>query len=564
MTLHTRILDAYSAGCGAPRASADTGGGYIAEEEPMLPLSSLPSALASLGVHGDLYDEIYETLQDSAVMATNSTRSGRARKAKAIPKDAFVEALSEALKDVPESALAVDLNRADEDDSDDYEAGGEDAVDDVSDDDVVADLSEEEEDIIRPVRHRLSTAQRDRAAFLYQLVLERIPLVPPKALKEHVPDRNLVREVTPNEVNTRRIGIDELSFALQCLGEPMALKEMNEMLEVATPGASERSMGLNEEQEDNDTEPSHREKPAKTHHHAHKTSESHRVASRDAAHAHKDTRKSANVWEERRRQQQRCTGARSDDVTEEPTAQLATELDDAWLTRINILNGGEHLKKHGHEKRVSPAPGAFCSGSAPAYLEHSVFPFPIPFLTPKDGSFSPLRPDDAHRVQAPSSLPGYMSMPFAQVYVPYALGEGQGIMPVMVPVWDTNGVPVMPLTSPVSSFIPMPLDSPATAHQLLSQVEFYFSTKNLEVDTYLRQQMDRNGYVSLDVVSKFNRVRHILAAAAAVSKEGYIKIDDMSEMHALQRALSLSTVLELNPDKTHVRRRDGWQYYIGA
>ena len=73
---------------------------------------------------------------------------------------------------------------------------------------------------------------------------KRQPLVPPQALHEQVPDRSFVRTVDAEEVRTRRIGIEELSFALQCLGEPMALKEMNEMLEVATPGSSERRLGL--------------------------------------------------------------------------------------------------------------------------------------------------------------------------------------------------------------------------------------------------------------------------------------------------------------------------------
>ena len=242
MSLHTRISEAYAAACGNQRVPADSGGGFIADEDPMLPLSSLSAALTSLGLQGDLYDEVYELLQDNAVMSTGSTRSGRARRAKAIPRDTFIETLAVALRDVPESAL-VDLNKGDEEESDDYDAGGEVDTDISEDDDLVDDFSDTEV-VYRPMQPRLTSAQRDRAAFLYSIVLERVPLVPPQALHEQVPDRSFVRTVDAEEVRTRRIGIEELSFALQCLGEPMALKEMNEMLEVATPGSSERRLGL--------------------------------------------------------------------------------------------------------------------------------------------------------------------------------------------------------------------------------------------------------------------------------------------------------------------------------
>ncbi|VDP00146.1 unnamed protein product [Schistosoma mattheei] len=43
-------------------------------------------------------------------------------------------------------------------------------------------------------------------------------------------------------------------------------------------------------------------------------------------------------------------------------------------------------------------------------------------------------------------------------------------------------------------------------HQILHQVEFYFSPDNLAKDVYLRRQMDSDGWVDVNVIAKFNRV----------------------------------------------------------
>lgn len=290
--------------------------------------------------------------------------------------------------------------------------------------------------------------------------------------------------------------------------------------------------------------------------------------------------KSGNVWEERRRKQQsRMPSPQSEGAPSEgiPTSQLAAEPDDAWLARIHMLNGGEHLRKYGRDKSVAPAPGALCSGSAPAYMEHSPFSSSIPFLTPKDGSFSPVRSDDAWRMPSPASYPNQYPVPYPQVFVPYFVTEYPHSLPspvpVMVPMWNSapapSSVPGMshvPSMSPVPlPFIPMPSDSPAVAQQLLAEVEFYFSPTNLATDVFLRQQMDGNGFVPLDFVRTLPRVRHIITATMTVSsKHGHHAHGDHTERDTLQNAIIPSTVLELNETKTHVRRRNDWKSYITA
>lgn len=61
-------------------------------------------------------------------------------------------------------------------------------------------------------------------------------------------------------------------------------------------------------------------------------------------------------------------------------------------------------------------------------------------------------------------------------------------------------------------------DSEHVGEQLQRQIEFYFSTDNLCRDLYLRAQMDDSGFVPLDTIMRFNRIKALGAPAAAVLK----------------------------------------------
>ncbi|CAF3533189.1 unnamed protein product [Adineta steineri] len=72
---------------------------------------------------------------------------------------------------------------------------------------------------------------------------------------------------------------------------------------------------------------------------------------------------------------------------------------------------------------------------------------------------------------------------------------------------------------------------------LRRQVEYYFSTENLEADIFLRQQMSKDGYVPLSLIASFNRVQTLC--------------DDIS---FIDEAVNDSLIVELN-DKCMVRCR---------
>lgn len=106
-----------------------------------------------------------------------------------------------------------------------------------------------------------------------------------------------------------------------------------------------------------------------------------------------------------------------------------------------------------------------------------------------------------------------------------------------------------------------PLDSPMLMHQLLLQLEFYFSETNLEQDLFLRQQMDAQGFVSLDIVLNFKRIQNILQSAAQVSP-GQAPLSKDRQLLLLRNTVASSRVLELDQGRSHVRHKLIWSRYV--
>ncbi|CAG8609767.1 8950_t:CDS:2 [Paraglomus brasilianum] len=85
-----------------------------------------------------------------------------------------------------------------------------------------------------------------------------------------------------------------------------------------------------------------------------------------------------------------------------------------------------------------------------------------------------------------------------------------------------------------------PADITQTKENILTQVEYYFGNKNLRTDTFLNREMkkDPNGWVSLDVLATFNKMK--------VYPDRDLVVD------ALRQSPEL---LEVNEDGTKVRRK---------
>ncbi|XP_032521917.1 la-related protein 6 [Danaus plexippus] len=79
------------------------------------------------------------------------------------------------------------------------------------------------------------------------------------------------------------------------------------------------------------------------------------------------------------------------------------------------------------------------------------------------------------------------------------------------------------------------------ANRIVSQVEFYFSDANITKDAFLLKHVRRNkeGYVSLKLISSFKRVKHLT-----------------KDWRVVAEALKRSTKLEINEPGTKLRRTD--------
>ncbi|ETW07992.1 hypothetical protein, variant [Aphanomyces invadans] len=76
--------------------------------------------------------------------------------------------------------------------------------------------------------------------------------------------------------------------------------------------------------------------------------------------------------------------------------------------------------------------------------------------------------------------------------------------------------------------------APVALAQIVQQIEFYFSETNLQRDLFLRQRMDVHGFVYVNVVLNFNRVK-------AITQLQKIEVD----LPSLIRALELSPCLSV-------------------
>lgn len=85
-----------------------------------------------------------------------------------------------------------------------------------------------------------------------------------------------------------------------------------------------------------------------------------------------------------------------------------------------------------------------------------------------------------------------------------------------------------------------------TTKRILDQVEFYFSDTNIVKDAFLLKHVRRNkeGYVSLKLISSFKRVKHLA-----------------KDWRAVAHAISTSEKLELNESGTKLRRKEALPAY---
>ncbi|KAJ7800304.1 hypothetical protein B0H14DRAFT_1693915 [Mycena olivaceomarginata] len=138
---------------------------------------------------------------------------------------------------------------------------------------------------------------------------------------------------------------------------------------------------------------------------------------------------------------------------------------------------------------------------------------PPPFSITPPPHFTPLVPE------------GYYPTPYMPTSYDYAQAAPQHLAPV--PTLRTR--------------LSFPIDR--LRQEILSQLEFYLSPDNMATDLYLRQQMDSQGWVRIDVLASFKRVQ--------------AKTSDVS---LVRDVLGLSDYAEIRGE--WVRSTEGWEQFV--
>ncbi|KAK7406855.1 hypothetical protein VNO78_08489 [Psophocarpus tetragonolobus] len=84
---------------------------------------------------------------------------------------------------------------------------------------------------------------------------------------------------------------------------------------------------------------------------------------------------------------------------------------------------------------------------------------------------------------------------------------------------------------------------PQLHSKIVNQVDYYFSNENLIKDTFLRQNMDDQGWVPIKLIAGFNKVMHLT-----------------DSIQIILDAVRTSTVVEVQGDK--IRRLNDWRRWI--
>ncbi|MFS7955024.1 putative la-type HTH domain, winged helix-like DNA-binding domain superfamily [Helianthus anomalus] len=100
--------------------------------------------------------------------------------------------------------------------------------------------------------------------------------------------------------------------------------------------------------------------------------------------------------------------------------------------------------------------------------------------------------------------------------------------------------PPMPFGAPLS---PMYYSDPVLIANIVSQIDYYFSNENLVRDTYLRRNMDEQGWVSASLIAGFKKVSSLT-----------------DNVQLILDVMRTSTLVEVQGDK--LRRRNDWMKWI--
>ncbi|KAE8715917.1 putative Basic-leucine zipper transcription factor family protein [Hibiscus syriacus] len=186
--------------------------------------------------------------------------------------------------------------------------------------------------------------------------------------------------------------------------------------------------------------------------------------------------------------------------------------------------GGRRNQDHGnhewHGRNLNSRDGHLQPRGAPRVMRHpppSPVPNSIPFI-----AHTPMQP-----FGTPMGYPGEMPSLYMVPGAPPDSLAGLSFVPPMPPV-----------------FFPAPeLHDNQLFASIVNQIDYYFSNENLIKDTYLRQNMDEQGWVPIKLIAGFKKVSLLT-----------------DNIQLIMDALQSSTVVEVQGDR--IRKRNDWMRWI--
>lgn len=197
------------------------------------------------------------------------------------------------------------------------------------------------------------------------------------------------------------------------------------------------------------------------------------------------------------------------------------------------------------EKEVKPAEGSADTEGASATTSADGSSA-SPAKEAKKGSKAPTLPVGPGFAPAPHFAMGYPGSPVHAHAMAAAMAAASAAAQVQMQIYSSQASAQQ--AANISAGLLAPLVQAVTPSAQLSeedkkavrqQIEYYFGTDNLCKDTYLRSNMDSDGWVKLELIAGFNKVKAFRAPPAEIAK-----------------ALDQCELLEVDPEIKKVRLRD--------
>ncbi|PHH71983.1 hypothetical protein CDD82_6230 [Ophiocordyceps australis] len=167
---------------------------------------------------------------------------------------------------------------------------------------------------------------------------------------------------------------------------------------------------------------------------------------------------------------------------------------------------------------------------------------------PQQGTYSPPLRQGGHSqmFMAPSQRGGRGRNGAGTNFHRMSLPNGSLRLPAVQTQFGPYEYPVPPLSA--MPFQPQPYMDSMVLQMLKGQIEYYFSIENLCKDMFLRKRMDSQGFVNLQFVAAFKRIRELT-----------------SDMGMIRAVCESSPDLEFvvgEDEVERIRRRSGWQNFV--